>query len=113
MYFIVMTSNVIRFLHLRAQIKLKLSKIRLLYIHLILKPVERPVSVLTGLDQFFGGFLNFKISKRPRPLCIGPRKDQDHGLVLIRFSPVGSPVFYRSLRPDLETLVWAMGPITY
>ena len=32
-------------------------------------PVERPVSVLTGLDQFFGGFLNFKISKRLRPLC--------------------------------------------
>ena len=60
--------------------------------------------VLTGLDRFFGGFLNFKISKRPRPLCLGPRKDRDHGPVLIRFSPVRSPVFYWSLRPDLETL---------
>ena len=63
--------------------------------------------VLTGLDRFFGGFLNFKISKRPRPLCLRPRKDRDHGPVLIRFSPVRSPVFYRSLRPDLETLVVA------
>ena len=57
-----------------------------------------------GFDRFFGGFLNFKISKRPRPLCLGPRKDRDRGPVLIRFSPVRSPVFYRSLRPDLETL---------
>ena len=105
MYFIVRTSNVIRFLRLRAQNKAKFSRIRLLYIHLILKPVERPVSVLTGFDRFFGGFLNFKISKRPRPLCLRPRKDRDHGPVLIRFSPVRSPVFYRSLRPDLETLV--------
>ena len=57
MYFIVRTSNVIRFLRLRAQNKAKFSRIRLLYIHLILKPVERPVSVLTGFDRFFGGFL--------------------------------------------------------
>ena len=96
MYFIVMTSNVIRFLCLKVKIKLKFSRICLLYLHLILKPVERPV--LTG-------FLNFKISKRPRPLCLGPHKDQDHGLVFIQFSPVWSPVFYRSLRLDLETLV--------
>ena len=91
MYFIVMTSNVIRFLHLRAQIKLKLSKIRLLYIHLILKPVERPVSVLTGLDQFFGGFLNFKISKRPRPQRPRPR----FGPYSVQSSPVSGflPVF--------------------
>ena len=58
-----------------------------------------------GFNQFFGGFLNFKISKRPRPLCLGPRKDRDRSPVLIRFSPVRSPVFYRSLRPDLETLL--------
>ena len=69
-------------------------------------PVERPVSVLTGLDQFFGGFLNFKISKRLRPLCLGPHKGRDHGPVFIQFSPVWSPVFYQSLRLDLETLLW-------
>ena len=62
---------------------------------------------LTGFDRFFGGFLNFKISKKPRPLCLGPRKDRDRGPVFIRFSPVRSPVFYRSLRPDLETLTTA------
>ena len=76
----------------------------MLYIRLILKPVERPILVLTGLDWFFGGFLNFKISKRPRPLCLSPRKDRDPGPVFIQFSLVRSPVFYRSLRLDLETL---------
>ena len=40
MYFIVMTSNVIQFLCLRAQNK---AKICLLYIHLMLRPVERLV----------------------------------------------------------------------
>ena len=88
------------------KIKIKISRIRLLYIDLILKPVERLVMVLTGLDRFFGGFLNFKISKRPRLLCLRPRKDEDHGPVFIYFSPVQSPVFYRSLRLDLETLVF-------
>ena len=83
--------------------KLKYSKIFLLYIHLILRPVERPVSVLTGFDRFFGGFLNFKISKRL--LCLRPLKDRDRGPVFIQFSPVRSPVFYRSLRLDLETLL--------
>ena len=88
----------------RLKIKIKFIRIRLLYIRLRLKPVKISVSVLTGLDQFFGSFLNFKISKRPRPLCLGPRKDQDRGPVFIQFSPVRSPVFYRSLRLDLETL---------
>ena len=76
----------------------------MLYIRLILKPVERPILVLTGLDWFFGGFLNFKISKRPRPLCLSPCKGRDRGPVFIQFSLVRSPVFYRSLRLDLETL---------
>ena len=84
-----MTSNVIWFLCLKAQIKLKFSRIRLLYIHLILKPVERPV-----LTSFLKVFLILKY-----------QKDRDRGPVFIQFSPVRSPVFYRSLRLDLETLI--------
>ena len=46
--------------------KLKFSKIFLLYIHLILGPVERLVLVLTS---FFGSFLILKY-----------HKDQDHSV---------------------------------
>ena len=54
-------------LRLNLKIKLKFSRIHLLYIHLILRLVERPVLILTSLNWFFGSFLKFKISKRPRP----------------------------------------------
>ena len=57
----------------------------------------------TSLNWFFGGFLKFKISKRPRLLCLGPCKDQDHSPVFIWSSSVQSPIFYQRL--DLETLL--------
>ena len=57
----------------------------------------------TSLNWFFGGFLKFKISKRPRPLYLGPCKDQDHSPVFIWSSSVQSLIFYQRL--DLETLL--------
>ena len=67
MYFIVMTSNVIRFLCLRAQNKAKIQ-----YNTSVINTFDIKACRKTNLDRFFGGFLNFKISKRPRPLCPGP-----------------------------------------
>ena len=52
---------------LNLKIKLKFGRIHLLYIHLILRLVKRPVLVLTSLNWFFGSFLKFKISRRLRP----------------------------------------------
>ena len=57
----------------------------------------------TSLDWFLGGFLKFKISKRLRPLCLGPCKDQDRNPVFIWTSSVQSPIFYQRL--DLKTLL--------
>ena len=42
-------------------------------------------------------------------LILKYQKDQDHSPVFIWFSPVWSPVFYWSLRLDLETLMRCMG----
>ena len=88
MYFIVMTSNVIQILCLRAQNKAKIQ-----YNTSVINTFDIKACRKTNLDRFFGGFLNFKISKRPRLLCLRPCKDQDRGLVFIQFSSVQSPVF--------------------
>ena len=71
------------------KIKLKYIRIHLLYICLILRLVERLV-----LTDFLAVFLILK-----------DQKDRDYGPVFIQFSPVWSPVFYQSLRLDLETLL--------
>ena len=67
MYFIVMTSNVIRILCLRAQNKAKIQ-----YNITVINTFDIKVCRKSGLGWFFGGFLNFKISKRPRLLYPGP-----------------------------------------
>ena len=84
----------------------------LLYICLILKPVEGPVLVLTGLNWFLGGFLKFKNIKKLRQPCLGPWKDWDHCPVFIQFIAVWSLVFYWSLRLDFETLCMIQ-PVLY
>ena len=84
MYFIIMTSNVIQFYVQGLKIRLKFSRICLLYIHLILRPVERPVST-----DFLVVFLNLKYQKTEtalsRTLQI-PRPQS--GLHFVQFSPV-------------------------